>query len=278
VQIDVLKAEQEVARSQPLSSGKGAGDWPVFSFGEIYYAWETFAIIVHDILLTVIVGLVAVFVIALIFIPHPFGALLVTPIVAMVYVELLGVLQIAGLHINNVSSIGLTMSIGLVVDYNMHIVLTYFEITDAATREERTKKVLNTMGKSIMVGGFSTFLGVLPLSFSGSEVFRTFFVTFLGIVFLGAGHGLIFTPVVLSLIAPHTPPLEQANKADEEVSDDFAALPSLEKGGHSLFSKKALDHSDVTMTEIADSEVPLSGNITLQLQTRRNISADVARI
>ena len=214
-QIDALKAEKEVAQSQSLNLGKDTSDWRMFSFGEIYHAWELYAVIVQEILLSVIVGLVAVFVIALIFIPHPFGALLVTPIVGMIYVELLGVLQIAGLHLNTVSAVGLTMSIGLVVDYNMHIVLTYFEINDAATREERVKKVLNTMGKSIMLGGFSTFLGVLPLSFSGSEICRTFFVTFLGIVFLGAGHGLILIPVVLSLIAPHTPPVEQAEEAEE---------------------------------------------------------------
>jgi Niemann-Pick C1 protein len=259
VQIDVLKAEQDVAQSQPLNSGKGAGDWPFFSFGGIYYAWELYAVIVQEILFTVIVGLVAVFVIALVFIPHPFGAFLVTPIVAMIYVELLGVLQIAGLRINSVSAVGLTMSIGLVVDYNMHIVLTYFEINDAATREERVKKVLNTMGKSILLGGFSTFLGVLPLSFSGSEVFRTFFVTFLGIVFLGAGHGLIFTPVVLSLIAPHTPPVEQADETEEFVSDVLAALPSGGEGGKNQLFKKTLDRSNVTMTE-SDSEVAFSAD------------------
>ena len=167
-QIDALKAEKEAAQSQSLNLGKDTSDWRMFSFGEIYHAWELYAVIVREIL---------------------FGALLVTPIVGVIYVELLGVLQIAGLHVNSVSAVGLTMSIGLVVDYNMHIVLTYFEINDAATREERVKKVLNTMGKSIMLGSFSTLLGVLPLSFSGSEVFRTFFVTFWGLYSSVLGMG-----------------------------------------------------------------------------------------
>lgn len=171
-QIEVLAEQSRVAKKQPLNGGTDAGFGPVFSFDEIYYAWELYTAIVGEIVLTVILGLASVFVIALVFVPHAIGALLVTPVVGMVYVELLAILWVADIYVNSVSAIGLTMSIGLVVDYNMHIVLTYFEVKDAVTRDERVKKVLKTMGKSIMLGGFSTFLGVLPLSFSGSEVFR----------------------------------------------------------------------------------------------------------
>ena len=58
------------------------------------------------------------------------------------------------------------------------------------------------MGTSILLGGFTTFLGVLPLSFTGSELFRTFFYTFLGITCLSSLHGIVFVPVVLSLVGP----------------------------------------------------------------------------
>mmetsp|Transcript_21374 Transcript_21374/g.49328 ORF Transcript_21374/g.49328 Transcript_21374/m.49328 type:complete len:223 (+) Transcript_21374:1472-2140(+) len=129
-------------------------------------------------------------------------------------------MRVAGLYINSVTAVGLIMSIGLVVDYNMHIVLTYFETTDASSREERVKKVITTMGKSILLGGFSTFLGVVPLAFSSTEIFRTFFVTFLGIVGLGSAHGLIFTPVMLSLIAPHSTQQMEYSKGEEEGTED----------------------------------------------------------
>jgi Niemann-Pick C1 protein len=230
-QIEVLHAQTQVAASQQLNSGQRAQMWPIFSFGEIYYAWELYAVIVKEILTSVVLGLIAVFVIALLFVPHPVGALLVTPVVAAIYVELMGVLQVAGIYINSVSAVGLTMSIGLVVDYNMHVVLTYFETEDVETREQRVKNVIRTMGKSIMLGGFSTFLGVLPLSFSGSEVFRTFFVTFLGIVFLGVGHGLIFMPVVLSMVAPHIPPVycEQIGEMSVEPAAEIQDRNAMEK-------------------------------------------------
>lgn len=50
---------------------------------------------------------------------------------------------------------------------------------------------------------------------------RTIFVTFMGIVFLGGGHGLIFTPVALSLIAPHTSRLEVTPVHLKEKPDEI---------------------------------------------------------
>lgn len=205
-----------------------------------------------EILWTVVYGLIAVFVIALIFIPHPLGACVVTPVVAIIYVELMGALRLANLYVNSVTAVGLIMSIGLVVDYNMHILLTYFEIdnNDASllSRNDRVKKVLTTMGQSILLGGMSTFMGVLPLTFSTSEVFNTFFVTFFGIVFLGAGHGLIFTPVVLSLIGPTflggggesgttTTTASARGEATEELEMATTSTPSCGGGGGGAASR-----------------------------------------
>merc|ERR1712226_598783 len=92
------------------------------------------------------------------------------------------------------------MSIGLLVDFIMHVLLRYYECP--GNRREKTVEMLKTMGSSVFIGGVSTFLGTLPLAFSSSEIFYTVFIAFVGIVTLGIGHGLILLPVILSIVGP----------------------------------------------------------------------------
>ena len=93
------------------------------------------------------------------------------------------------------------MSIGLLVDFLMHVLLRFFESAEKG-RQERMKDTLRTMGSSVLVGGLSTFLGVMPLAFSVNQSFNIIFVTFIGLVTLGAGHGLVLLPTLLSLFGP----------------------------------------------------------------------------
>jgi len=96
----------------------------------------------------------------------------------------------------------------------MHILLRYYE-SHGATRQEKVRDTLETMGPSILVGGLSTMLGVLPLAFSTNEVAKVVFTSFIAMVTLGFAHGLIFLPVVLSILGPnntHTANSTHSNK------------------------------------------------------------------
>jgi len=87
----------------------------------------------------------------------------------------------------------------------MHVALTYYETSRGvitARREECIDQTLQSMGGSVLVGASTTMLAALPLVLTSSLAFRTFFWTFLAIPVLGAAHGLILLPVILSLWGP----------------------------------------------------------------------------
>jgi uncharacterized membrane protein YdfJ with MMPL/SSD domain len=111
------------------------------------------------------------------------------------------------------------MSIGLLVDYVMHVLFRYYEVP--GNRHDKTVELLRTMGASILLGGTTTFLGIIPLLFSVSDVFATVFYTFLGIVILGMGHGLILLPVLLSIFGPEETVSMSANKHVDSNSKNF---------------------------------------------------------
>jgi Niemann-Pick C1 protein len=214
-QIDALEAQRTVTKAQP--SNQGQKDWSFFTFEGIYNIWEFYAVSVDELIITTVTGVAAVTGVAFLLIPHLSAALFVLPLISIMYIDVLGVLQWAGAHVNPVSYIAMVMSIGLLVDYAMHVLLRYYE--SPGNRKEKTVEMLRTMGASILIAGISTFLGTLPLAFSTSEIFTTVFYAFLGLVTVGCGHGLILLPVVLSIIGPEDPTEEQVTGNNSRVHD-----------------------------------------------------------
>jgi predicted RND superfamily exporter protein len=195
-QIDVFEELRRVSKGQPINGGKSERAFFTYSWRDPQ--WEFYASSVHQLIISAITGVICVTAITFLMIPHWTAAPIVLPMMCILYVDLLGVMQWGGVTINAVSWVTLAMSIGLLVDFIMHVLLRYYE--SPGNRREKTIEMLRTMGSSILLGGISTFLGTVPLAFSTSEIFGTVFVAFLGMVTLGIAHGLILLPVILSTI------------------------------------------------------------------------------
>lgn len=176
--------QREVTRAQPVNN-QGNDDWAFFSFDKIYQMWEFLLITPHELTQSTLICIGSVSAMSLVFMPHWSGILFVAPLMAVLYIDLMGFINFCGIDINALSYVSLVMAIGLLVDFIMHVVLRYYESPETECREAKTKDVLETMGASVLLGGLSTFLGILPLMFSGSDIIFTFVVTFAGVVILG---------------------------------------------------------------------------------------------
>ena len=198
-QIDALNAQRLVSKTQQINQGRD--DWAFFTFTTNFYIWEFNSIVIWEMTLTAIICVSSISVVGSLFVPHYSAILYIAPLVSVSLIDVVGILQIAGIHINFVSYFALLTSIGLLVDFFIHFLIRYHD-SEKDTREGKVKDTLQTIGISILKGGITTFLGVLPLVLSSSEVFFTIFVAFLGLVCVGITHGLILLPVLLSLFGP----------------------------------------------------------------------------
>ena len=194
-QVDALEELIHTAKLQPINNRKP--EMSFFTFSSEYLYWEFFAILLDEMILTTALTIACVTGVSMLLIPHWSAGLIVFTMISILYVDLLGVLYWAGLNIDAVSYITMAMSVGLMVDYIVHIMLRFLEVP--GTRQEKTVETLRTMGSSVLLGGVSTFLGFVPLIFSSSEIFFTVFVVFLGLTTLGVSHGIVFLPVLLSI-------------------------------------------------------------------------------
>merc|ERR1711902_351109 len=169
-----------------------------FSFNKIYLAWETDTIIGKELWRNIGLGVSCIFVITFILLANLQMSFMVMMMVGVTLVDIVGFLYLWNVHI--VSCINIVISVGLCVDYSVHIAHAY--IVASGNRREKTVKSLVTIGPAVFNGGVTTFLALLLCSGSTSHTFVTFFKVFVLTVIFGLYHGLVLLPVLLSICGP----------------------------------------------------------------------------
>ena len=171
-----------------------------FPWTPSYIGIESLKSIQDELFTSVGLSLLVVFLIVLLLIGSPTTSILITACVVDTVIGLLGVMYYWGLVIDGVGVINLVLAIGLAVDYSAHIGHAF--MLYPGSRDARAVHAVGNIGAAVLNGALSTFLAVMLLSVSESYVFRVLFKQFFATVVLGAAHGLILLPVLLSLVGP----------------------------------------------------------------------------
>eukprot|EP00092_Neocalanus_flemingeri_P028206 GFUD01030630.1.p1 GENE.GFUD01030630.1~~GFUD01030630.1.p1 ORF type:complete len:389 (+),score=76.54 GFUD01030630.1:34-1167(+) len=195
-----------------------------FSFVKEYALWETDEIIGLEIWRNVGLAMACVFIVTLILLANFSVCLMVFTIVIITFVDIVGFLHFWDITIDVISCINLVLSIGLCVDYSVHIGHAF--LVAKGSRQEKAVEAVATIGPAVFNGGMTTFLALVLIGASTSHVFVTFFKVFVLTVLFGLFHGLILFPVILSLVGP----LDKSSSTDS-IPANTDSVPA-ETGQH----------------------------------------------
>lgn len=131
-------------------------------------------------------------------------------------IDLLGAMYFLNLTIEMSSSIMILLCAGLAVDYAAHMGLEF--IRSKGNKRERAIATISIIGPAVFNGGLSTFLAFVLLGSSEAYLFSTFFKLFSCVVIFGQFHGLLFLPVILSIMGPEERVNEEKQEKPEVVT------------------------------------------------------------
>jgi len=174
-------------------------------FAAPYTRAEGFEISVREVIAYYVAVLVAVTGVTFLVVrPHSVVlSLLALVLVAMTMVNFTGNMAWWGLKldINFISMIFVSLSTALVVDYILHVLHHYSQQPTALPPLLRLKETMVCIGPSILKGGLTMLVAIIPLAFGRHYVFYVFFrMTFCMIVY-SLGHALFLLPAVLPTIS-----------------------------------------------------------------------------
>ncbi|PIO14586.1 hypothetical protein AB205_0149690, partial [Aquarana catesbeiana] len=139
----------------------------VYSYpsGYPFLFWEQYIGLRHWFLLAISIVLACTFLVCAILLLNPWTAGIIVFVLAMMTVELFGIMGLIGIKLSAIPVVILIASVGIGVEFTVHVALGF--LTAIGDRNQRSVLALEHMFAPVLDGAISTLLGVLMLA--GSE-------------------------------------------------------------------------------------------------------------
>lgn len=195
---DFVEAIEKVRNICNNFSNQGLASYPN---GYPFLFWEQYVGLRHWLLLAISVVLACTFLVCALFLLNPWTAGIIVLVLALMTVELFGMMGLIGIKLSAVPVVILIASVGIGVEFTVHVALAF--LTAIGDKNRRAVLALEHMFAPVLDGAVSTLLGVLMLA--GSEfdfIVRYFFAVLAILTILGVLNGLVLLPVLLSYFGP----------------------------------------------------------------------------
>lgn len=174
---------------------------PNYPHGLLVTFWEQFFSVRFYLFILVASVLAVVFVVVLTVLLNPFAAFLEVFVLVCTMVELYGFMGLAGVKMSSLSAVLLIVSVGTTVHVTVPFVLAFQ--TCIGPRDRRMVLSLEQAVTPSIHTFVAAFLGLLVLAATELVFIRKYiFGPFVVMLMLGCLNGLVFLPVLLSLVGP----------------------------------------------------------------------------